>query len=428
MTTRIINAALPSADAAGTILIEDGRITAVETDPATGHHRSPRTLPSGTGVSESAASEIGAPETIDAGGRLVLPGLINAHAHIDKTLYGGPWVSAVQAESVAERIAHERRERDALGLPSPQYISALIETMVAAGTAHIRTHTDVDPGVGLLGITTVAEVAQRYAHAVDVEQVAFPQGGLITNPGTLDLLRDAVDAGATAIGGLDPAGFDNAPNAHLEAIFTLAASTGTRLDIHLHDGGTLGAWEMSLIADMTEDFDLAGRVAISHAFGIDHAPTQLRLLERFAEAGIALVNAAVYDSPVPPLRACAEAGVTVAGGTDGINDLWGPFGDGDMLRRAMLLAYRNEARADRELELALDTVTTNAARVLGIDDYGLEPGRPADLTIVEARSAAEAVATVPKRRIVLKSGRPVARDGAFTGATAEGQAHIGSSA
>lgn len=399
MRTRITNAVLPGRAAPATLVLENGRIAALE---------------EGSDAAQSATGP-SADEIVDAGGRLVLPGLVNAHAHIDKTLFGGPWVSAIQAESVAERIAHERRERDALGLPSTQYISALVETMVAAGTAHIRTHTDVDPGVGIRGIAAVAEVAERYAHAVDIEQVAFPQGGLIANPGTLDLLRDAVAAGAAAVGGLDPAGFDDAPNAHLAAIFDLAASTGTRVDIHLHDDGTLGAWEMSLIADMTEDFDLHGRVVISHAFGIAHPPTQARLLERFAEAGIALVNAAVYDSPVPPLRACAEAGVLVAAGTDGINDLWGPFGDGDMLRRAMLLAYRDECRADSELALALDAVTTNAARVLGLDDYGLEAGRPADLTIVEARSAAEAVARVPQRWRVFKAGRTVARAGEYTG-------------
>jgi cytosine deaminase len=391
---RITNAVLPRGGEPVTIGVENGRIRAI--DPATAAHADGH-------------------DVIDAGGRLALPGLINAHAHIDKTLYGGPWVSAPQVETVAERVAHERRHRDAFGLPAREYICALVEAMIAAGTTHLRTHTDVDPGVGLRGITAVREVAEHYTGMIDIEQVAFPQGGLITNPGTLELLREAVAAGATVIGGLDPAGFDDAPNAHLEAVFGLAAATGTRIDIHLHDAGSLGAWEMGLIADMTRDYGLGGRVALSHAFGIAHPPTQQRLLERFAEAGVALVSAAVYDAPVPPLRACAEHGVLLAGGTDGINDLWGPFGDGDMLRRAMLIAYRNSGRGDGELALALDTVTSNAAQVLGVDDYGLAVGKPADLVFVEARSVAEAVARVPERRLVLKAGTVVARDGEFVG-------------
>lgn len=392
---RVTNAVLPGWTEPVTVVAEDGRITAIQEGDVAG-----------------------APgdRVIDAEGRTVLPGLVNAHAHIDKTLYGGPWVSAPQVETVAERVAHERRHRDAHGLPSREYASALVEAMVAAGTTHLRTHTDVDPGVGLRGIEAVAEVARRYRGVIDIEQVAFPQGGLVTNPGTLSLLRDAVGAGASVIGGLDPAGFDDAPNAHLEAVFDLAASTGTGIDIHLHDGGSLGAWEMGLIARMTREYDLGGRVAVSHAFGIAHPPTRVRLLEQFAEAGVALVNAAVYDAPVPPLRACAEHGVLLAGGTDGINDLWGPFGDGDMLRRAMLIAYRNSSRCDDELLLALDTVTTNAARVLGVDDHGLRVGGPADLVVVGARSAAEAVAKVPARDLVLRAGTVVARDGVFVGA------------
>ncbi|QVJ00227.1 amidohydrolase family protein [Nocardiopsis eucommiae] len=392
---RVTNAVLPGRSEPVTIVTEGGRITAIKESPG-----------------------VGAPgeEVIDAAGRTVLPGLVNAHAHIDKTLHGGPWVSAPQVETVAERVAHERRHRDTHGLPSREYVASLVEAMVVAGTTHLRTHTDVDPGVGLRGITAVAEVARRYEGVIDIQQVAFPQGGLITNPGTLPLLRDAVEAGASVIGGLDPAGFDDAPNAHLEAVFDLAASTGTGIDIHLHDGGSLGAWEMGLIARMTREYDLGGRVAVSHAFGIAHPPTQAALLERFAEAGVALVSAAVYDAPVPPLRACAEHGVLLAGGTDGINDLWGPFGDGDMLRRAMLIAYRNSSRSDDELMLALDAVTTNAARVLGIEDHGLTVGGPADLVVVDARSAAEAVARVPGRDLVIRSGRVVARDGALVGA------------
>lgn len=391
---RIDNATVPGFDGPVSISIADGRIAAIAPYDAV------------------AVGDDDAP-VLDAGGLLVLPGLINAHAHVDKTLWGGPWVPIPRMSSVAERIAHERRFRDVYGLPNPDYISALLEQMIATGTTVLRTHTDVDPGVGLRGIATVAEAAERYAHAIDIEQVAFPQGGLITNPGTLELLRDAVAAGATVIGGLDPAGFDNAPNAHLDAIFDLAAETGAGIDIHLHDPGSLGAWEIQLVIDLTKHHGLGGKVTVSHAFGIDHAPTQRSLLEQMAAAGISLATAAGHNVPVPPLVDCAEIGVTLAGGTDGINDLWGPHGEGDMLRRAMIIAYRNTARTDPEIELAFDTVTAGAARMLGLESYGLVAGAPADLVAVDARCIAEAVTKVPERAFVMKRGRVVARDGAY---------------
>jgi cytosine deaminase len=123
----------------------------------------------------------------------------------------------------------------------------------------------------------------------------------------------------------------------------------------------------------------------------------------------------VYDVPVPPLDKLAAAGVTFASGSDGINDLWGPFGDGDMLRRANLVAYRNSARTDEGLELALGTATTGAARLIGLDGYGLGVGDVADLVLVRARCLAEAVARVPVREVVVKAGTVVARNGRYLG-------------
>jgi cytosine/creatinine deaminase len=353
------------------------------------------------------------PDAIDGAGALALPGLVDAHAHVDKTLFGGPWVPNPGAESVAERIAHERRQRDAHGLPNEDHIAALVERMIAQGTTHVRTHTDVDPGVGLRGVEAVARVAERYRHAVTIEQVAFPQGGLLSNPGTLELLEESVELGVTTIGGLDPALIDHAPAEHLDAVFDLAARTGSRIDIHLHEDGTLGAWEFGEIIARTRSHGLADRVAISHAFAIAHAPH--RLAEGLAEAGVALVTAAVYDVPVPPLDVLAAAGVPLAAGSDGIRDLWGPYGNGDMLQRAMHVGYRNSVRTDEGLRLALRAATDGAAEVLGLPDYGLSVGCAADLVLVDARHAAEAVVAVPPRRLVVKAGRVVAADGVYTG-------------
>jgi cytosine/creatinine deaminase len=355
-------------------------------------------------------------EVLDVSGRLVLPGLVDAHCHLDKTLYGGPWVPHSAGDALEERIANDRRRRGELGIPSVDRIVALLERMVVAGTSLVRSHTDIDPEVGLRGVEAVRAAVQRLGGRIDVEQVAFPQHGLLINPGTAELLEEALRSGVETIGGIDPAGMDGDPVRHLDVVFELAARYGARIDLHLHDGGSLGMWELELIVDRTREAGLAGRVTVSHAYGFCQADaaSQARVVDRLAEAGVTLLTAAVYSFPVPPIKRLRAAGVNVACGHDGICDLWGPYGSGDMLERAMHVAYRNTFRRDGDIELALEAATDGGARALGREPYGLAPSARADLVVVAARTAAEAVVVHPTRELVLKDGRVVARDGSLS--------------
>jgi cytosine deaminase len=368
-------------DAPADILVRDGRIDRV-------------------------ADGIEAPtaHSYDITGQLVLPGLVEAHCHLDKTLYGGPWVPHSADDTLAGRIGNDLGRRAELGVPSVERVTALLQRMSAYGTTHVRTHTDIDPLVGLRGVEAVREAAA--ASPIDVRQVAFPQHGVLTNPGTAELLEEALKSGVEAIGGLDPAGIDRDPVRHLDLIFGLAEKYGAHLDIHLHDGGSLGGWELELITERTRALGLGGRVAVSHAYALGQLDDayQDRLVQGFADAGVSLVTAAVYSFPVPPIKKARAAGVTVACGHDGIRDLWGPYGSGDMLERAMHVAYRSTFRRDDDIELALEAATYGGARVLGLDAYGLEPGDRADLVVVPASGPAEAVIVHPARTLVIKDG------------------------
>ena len=354
---------------------------------------------------------------LDVSGRLVLPGLVDAHCHLDKTLFGGPWVPHSAGDTLAERISNDLRRRGELAIPNVDRIVALLEAMVASGTSYVRSHTDIDPEVGLRGVEAVRAAVDRLDGRISVEQVAFPQHGILTNPGTAELLADALEAGVETVGGIDPAGMDRDPVRHLDVVFDLAARYRARVDIHLHDGGLLGEWELDLIAERTRATDLAGCVTVSHAYGFSSADraSQDRLIDQLAQSGVTVLTAAVYSFPVPPIKRLRRAGVNVACGHDGICDLWGPYGSGDMLERAMHVAYRSAFRRDEDIELALEAATYGGARALGVEPYGLTPGAPADLVVVKAQTAAQAVVQHPVRELVLKQGRVVARNGRLAG-------------
>jgi cytosine deaminase len=359
-----------------------------------------------------------ADEVLDVTDRLILPGLVDAHCHLDKTLYGGPWVPHPASDALADRIATERRLRSELGIPNVERITDLLTAMVAAGTTTTRSHVDIAPELGLTGVEAVREAIGRMDGRIDVQLVAFPQYGILNAPGSAELMDEALADGVEAVGGIDPAGMDSDPIRHLDVVFGLAKRHGAMVDIHLHDGGSLGVWELELICERTHALGLEGRVAVSHAYGLGQATPveQDRVAEQVAEAGVTITTAAVYDFPVAPVKRLRAAGANVACGHDGIRDLWGPYGSGDMLDRAMHLAYRSTFRRDDDIELALDAATHGGAVAIGRRPYGesrgpIAVGDPADLVVVRSNTPADAVVARPPRELVIKGGRLVARDG-----------------
>jgi cytosine deaminase len=155
---------------------------------------------------------------------------------------------------------------------------------------------------------------------------------------------------------------------------------------------------------------LAGRVVVSHvyAFGDLDDSAARQLADRLADAGVGVITAAPYDFPVPPLRVLHDAGVVIGCGHDGIRDLWGPYGTGDLLDRARHIAYRSMFRRDEDILLVLDAATAGGDRLLGGEGSGVVPGAGADLVVVPAAADAEAVVAAPRDRTVVKAGQVVA--------------------
>jgi cytosine deaminase len=356
-------------------------------------------------------------QTIDCGGDLLVPGFVDGHIHLDKTFVGLPWMSNEAGLGIAERVAYEREMERRISYPVAARAGALIEKMVARGTTLIRTHVDIDPIDRLKRLEGMLEARERYRGIVDVQIVAFPQMGVVSRPGMVDLLDAALAAGADVLGGIDPGTVDGDVTGQLDALFALAEKRAVGLDLHLHVQGSLGIHELEQVAKRTAERGMGGRVVASHAHSLGGASPDVAqaTADRLASAGVSVFTYGPGWIPLPPLAMLAAAGVTVFAGSDNVRDAWQPYGTGDMLERAWIVAYRSAFRRDAEFRLAWDMATTNAAHALGIPRHGVAVGNAADLVVLSAENVAEAICNRPVRRYVIKGGRVVARDGVYVG-------------
>lgn len=379
----------PMGGEARDVLIRDGRIAAID------------------------ATVEAVAEVVDLEDAVLIPGLVEAHTHLDKTWVGLPWRPHRAGPTIAERIESERRSRAAAATETAHQAARLVARAVANGSTWIRSHVDVDTDQGLRGVEGVLSARAGMTKRADIELVAFPQSGLLCRPGTVALMDAALRAGADVVGGLDPCAVDRDPKGHLDAVFALAERHDRPIDIHLHEPGEMGAFSLQLIAERVRALGMQGRVVVSHAFCLGSPDRALvePLIDALATLRIGVMTTGPAARPAPPVKRLHEAGVVVCGGSDGVRDAWTPYGNADMLERAMLIGMRNDFRRDEDLALALEVCTAGGAAALRIADHGLRVGAVADLVAVATATLAEAVVEHPVRRCVLKRGRIVARDG-----------------
>jgi cytosine deaminase len=380
----LANARLPHTPAPVDVAIAHGRIAAIT--PAAGR------------------------PGLDLGGALLLPSFVDGHVHLDKTLWGLPWRPNSGAPTVRERIENERTHRRTLP-PVQQRGAALLRQMIANGTTALRTHADVDDAYGLANLEATLELRQAFRGRADIQVVAFPQSGILTRPGVAELLAEALRLGAEFVGGLDPASIDGDAKGHLDIVFGLAQRFDRGIDIHLHDRDAGGNAQLRDIAARTIAIGLQHRVTVSHAFslGTPDESDFARTADALAEAGVHILTSSPAIGIVPPVHALRARGVVIHAGSDNIRDLWNSLGTGDMLERALIIALKQGFRSDPDIETALSLCTDAAA--LGLPAHRLVVGASADLVALEAETPAEAVALRPVRRLVMKAGVILAREG-----------------
>ncbi|OLT18665.1 hypothetical protein BJF78_00745 [Pseudonocardia sp. CNS-139] len=256
-------------------------------------------------------------------GWVALPGLAEAHVHLDKTLFGGAWVPHGGGADLAARI---RWEQDVLAAhPDPTAVRAerLLHRLSERGVCALRTHVDVTDHAGLGRLDEVAELARRWSDRMTIDVVAFPQAGILRQERVRHLLREALHRGATTVGGLDPQGLDGDRGKHLDVVFALAAEHGRPVDVHLHERGACGVETLLAIAGRTEADGLQHRVAVSHAFALADlhrdAPGDLpRVAEALAGAGVSVHTSLPPVRVLPPVPDLIERGVNVVVVSDNI--------------------------------------------------------------------------------------------------------------
>ncbi|EJJ31111.1 amidohydrolase family protein [Rhizobium sp. CF142] len=375
------------------IVVRDGRIAAIE----------------------PASSSEGAKDVVDIGGALLVPSFVEGHIHLDTSFYGGKWIPhkpCTNGFDVHERVAFQA-ENMAAAAPMDERARNQLDLCISNGALQMRSHVMVDGSVGLKSLETILKVREEYADIIDIQLVAFPQSGILRSPGTPELMDEAIAMGADLVGGLDPLSFDRDIKGHLDVVFGIAEKRGVDVDIHLHDAGTLGAMTIEEICARTTALGMQGHVAVSHAYGLgDLAPDAAKKIAALiAGSGVLIMTNAPGNHNFPPVALLRAAGVTVFSGSDNIRDSWWPFGDGDMLRRAEIIAYRSGFYTDAELSAAFDVVTSGGAKALRLEGYGIAVGAKADFVTLAAEHVPEAVVAIPKPRRVFKEGRLVAENG-----------------
>ena len=297
---------------------------------------------------------------LEGNNQLLLPGLVNAHAHVDKTLLGLPWHKhQVPGSRIRDFVDFEREFRKDKNLSAETQSAKQVEASVASGITHIRSHVDIDTEAGLKHFEGVLATKEKYQDQLTMQLVAFPQSGTLVRPGTVDLLEEALKLGAECIGGLDPSTVDRDPVKHLDTIFALAERYGVELDIHLHEPAELGAFSVELIIERTKALGLQNNVTISHCFCLGQIDDGYlnRLMDDLIANSVTIMSLGSGGSAFPPLKKLYEAGVRLCTGTDGVRDTWGPYNGVDMLERVKLLGYRSNLRKDEDIEMLLDIAT-----------------------------------------------------------------------
>jgi cytosine deaminase len=358
-----------------------------------------------------------APET-DAQGCLVCGGLIETHIHLDKTCILDR--CAVSEGSVAEAVRlTSLAKRDFTAEDVYARGARTLARCLSHGTTRMRTHVELDPGIGLRGLEGVEQLARDFAWGMELQICVFPQEGMLNNPGTEELLIEGLKRGAPVIGAVPY--IDSNPRGQIDRIFEIAREFGADIDMHLDMGDTPEGMQALYVAEKTAQFGWGGRVSIGHVTQMSSLPGPEfdTLARQLGDAGVTVAVLPATDlflvgrghdhakprCVVEPQRLLAQ-GCDCTISTNNVLNPFTPYGDGSLVRMANLAANVAQVSRPEELAECFAMISTRSAKALRLTDYGVAVGNPADLVAFDAPDAASVVAELAQALWGMKAGRP----------------------
>ncbi len=354
---------------------------------------------------------------IDLGGNMVAPGFVETHIHLDKSCILDRCqseegdlaeaigkVAALKAEFTPEDVAQRGRRT--------------LDKCVLQGTTHIRTHVEVDPVVGLRGLEGVMSLVPEYRWALDLEVCVFPQEGLLNNPGTDELMVEGLKRGANAVGAAPYT--DTDPHGQIDRVFEMAREFDVDIDMHLDFGSTPEAMDVEYVCDQTEKYGYGGRVTVGHVTKLSTVPPdRLEVISRrLAAAGVAVTVLPATDlflmgrgqqhnvvRGVTPAHKLLKSGVNCSLSSNNVLNPFTPFGDCSLVRMANLYANVCHVGTPEETAECFEMVTRRSARIMRLEDYGVETGNHADLVVLQCENRESAVAELASPLYGMKRGR-----------------------
>lgn len=363
-------------------------------------------------------------QVIDARGAMAIPSFVEPHIHLDKALINRD-VRANKSGTLTEAIEIIwERKRAYTTEDVVARASEVIDLCIQNGTTRLRTHVDIDNIGGLKPLEGVLAARNRYKGLIDIQIVAFPQEGILKNPGTEALLTKAMEMGADVVGGM-PFN-ENSPMdswRHIEIAFAIAREFGSGVDMHVDETDDPDARTLEMLADQTIANGWQGRVSAGHTCALAAYPHEYaaKVIAKVKQADITMITLPVTNlmlqgrldreprrRGITRVKELLAAGVNVTFGQDCVRDTFYPFGRADLLEVATVSAHAAQMTLPHEIETVFDMCTKNAARACAFSGYDFAHGSAADVVVLDARTPTKAIVMHADCLNVIKGGRLLA--------------------